>query len=134
MFISVADLDIPVLTESKCETRAAFMSVTPRRELAVSYIKDRKSPILFECELDDINRGCPLSFVSQYPAEEEILLPAMSYLEIIGKPYVTDIQKGSGAFMTVYPTRIHCNQKIQVLPLSRRYDLVAYLASLCVLI
>ncbi len=35
----------------------------------MSYIKG-KSPILFECELDDINRGCPLSFVSQFPGEQ----------------------------------------------------------------
>jgi len=91
----------------------AFMSTTTRREVAVSYIKG-KNPILFECELDDINRGCPLSFLSQYPGEEEILVPAMSYLELIGKPYVMETSAGSGAFVTVYPARIHCNQKSQV--------------------
>jgi hypothetical protein len=110
------------------------MTVTTRMEVAVSYIRGMKLPILFECELDDINRGCPLSFVSQYPGEEEIIVPAMSYLELIGKPYVMETSKGSGAFVKVYPARIHCNQKSQVLPLSRRHDLVAYSALLCVLI
>ena len=115
------------------ETRAAFMSTTTRREVAVSYIKG-KNPILFECELDDINRGCPLSFVSQYPGEEEILVPAMSYLELIGKPYVMETSAGSGAFVTVYPARIHCNQKSQVSPSSRRQDLVASSVLSCALI
>jgi hypothetical protein len=94
------------------------MSTTTRREVAVSYIKGKKLPILFECELDDINRGCPLSFLSQFPGEDEILVPAMSYLELIGKPYVMETSAGSGAFVTVYPARIHCNQKSQVSPSS----------------
>jgi len=110
------------------------MSTTTKREVAVSYIQGKALPVLFECELDDINRGCPLSFLSQYPGEEEILVPAMSYLELIGKPYVMETSKDSGAFVTVYPARIHCNQKSQVLRLSRRHDLVVYSALLRVLI
>ena len=102
------------------------MSTTTRRDVAVSYIKGKKLPILFECELDDINRGCPLSCLSQFPGEDEILVPATSYLELVGKPYVMETSKGSGAFVTVYPARIHCNQKSQVLPVSRRHDLVVY--------
>ena len=94
----------------------------------MSYIKGKKLPILFECELDNINRGCPLSFLSQFPGEDEILVPAMSYLELIGKPYLMEANEGSGAFVTVYPARIHCNQKSQVLHLSRRRDLVVCLA------
>ncbi len=100
----------------------------------MSYIQGKKLPILFECELDDINRGCPLSFVSQYPGEEEITLPAMSYLELIGNPYLREASEGSGAFVKVYPARIHCNQKSQVFPVSRRHDLVVYSTVLCVLI
>jgi hypothetical protein len=110
------------------------MSTTTKREVAVSYIQGKVLPVLFECELDDINRGCPLSFVSQYPGEEEILVPAMSYLELTGKPSVMETSQGSGAFVTVYPARIHCNQKSQVLRLSRRRDLVVYSALLRVLI
>ena len=92
------------------------MSTTTKREVAVSYIQGKVLPVLFECELDDINRGCPLSFVSQYPGEEEILMPAMSYMELIGKPYVMEASNGSRDFVTVYPARIHCNQKSQVSP------------------
>jgi hypothetical protein len=102
------------------------MSTTTKREVAVSYIQGKKLSILFECELDDINRGCPLSFVSQYPGEEEIIIPAMSYLELTGKSYTMETLKGSGCFVTVYPARIHCNNMSQVLPVSRRHDLVGY--------
>jgi hypothetical protein len=42
-------------------------------------------PVLFKIETGDIDRGCTLSWVSQYPGEDEILIPAMSYLEITGK-------------------------------------------------
>jgi hypothetical protein len=71
--------------------------------------------VLFECELGDIDRGCPLSFISQFPGEDEILIPAMSYLEITGDPYVMETSKGSGVFVTVYPARINCNQKSQTI-------------------
>ena len=84
--------------------------------MAVSYIGGKEMPVLFECELDDINRGCSLSVLSIYPVEDEILIPAMSYLEITGKPYVMETGKGSGLFVTVYPGRINCNLKSQVSP------------------
>lgn len=100
----------------------------------MNYINDKEMPILFECEVDDLNRGCPLSFVSQFPAEDEVLIPAMSYIEITGNPYVMEASKGSGTFVTVYPGRIHCNQKSQVSPSSRRQDLVVSSALLHVLI
>lgn len=40
---------------------------------------------LFEIELDQINRGASLKWLSQYPCEEEILIPPFSNLEVIGK-------------------------------------------------
>ena len=92
------------------------MSTTTLREVAVSYINEKDLPILFECEVDDLNRGCPLAFVSQFPAEDEVLIPAMSYIEMTGNPYVMETSKDSSAFVTVYPGRIHCNQKSQVSP------------------
>ncbi len=75
-------------------------------------------PVLFKIETGDIDRGCSLSWLSQYPLEDEILIPAMSYLEITGKPTVEETPKGSGFLVTVYPARINCNTKSQVSPLS----------------
>ena len=87
------------------------MSTTTKKELAVSYIGGKAFAVIFECELGDIDRGCSLSFISQFPGEDEVLIPAMSYLEITGKPYimVTD-----DIFVTVYPASIKCNQQSQV--------------------
>jgi len=41
-------------------------------------------PTVFEISLGAIDRGASLQFLSQYPDEEEILLPPRSYLEVIG--------------------------------------------------
>ena len=51
----------------------AFMSCSTNREVAVSYINTAKGlPILFEFEVGSIDRGAPLSFLSQYPSEVRI--------------------------------------------------------------
>ena len=41
-------------------------------------------PTVFEISLGAIDRGASVSFLSQYPGEEEILLPPRSYLEVVG--------------------------------------------------
>jgi hypothetical protein len=109
---------------------AAFTSTTTKKEVAISYIPtDKKKPVLFKIETGDIDRGCSLSWVSQYPLEDETLIPAMSYLEITGNP--TEEETPNGFRVTVYPARINCNTKSQVSPSSR---LVAYSSFLCVFI
>ena len=35
-----------------------------------------------------------MSFLSQYPGEDEVLMPPLSFLEIKGKPSVEDTVKG----------------------------------------
>ena len=51
----------------------AFMSCSTNREVAVSYIDTMKGlPILFEFDVGSIDRGAPLSFLSQYPSEVRI--------------------------------------------------------------
>lgn len=59
----------------------AFMSTTTSKEVAVSYIGGKAMPVLV-FDVGDIDGGCSLSYVSQYPGEDEILIPAMSYLEV----------------------------------------------------
>lgn len=41
-----------------------------------------------------------MSFLSQYPGEDEVLIPPLSYLEIVGEPFVITTLKGK---VTVYP-------------------------------
>ena len=69
-------------------------------------------PVLFQFEVGDIDRGASLSFLSQYPNESEILIPPLSYLEVTGEPFLEPTEKGD---VWVYPARINCNLKSQVL-------------------
>ena len=89
-----------------------FLSTTRRREVAASYIGDKGKPVLFMFEVGDIDRGASLSFLSQYPNEEEILIPPLSYLEVIGEPFFMETDKGD---VKVYRARINCNLKSQTL-------------------
>ena len=96
------------------------------QDVSVEYIDAEKGlPILFEFAVGGIDRGCPLSFVSQFPGEDEILIPPFSYLEVTGAPFSMDTKKG---VVTVYPARINCNLKartIDEIASSRRDELLA---------
>ena len=98
-------------------TEYGFMSTTTSKDVAVSYIGAKKLPILFKLELGAIDRGCPLSFLSQYPAEDEVLIPALSHLEIVSEPSVTVLESGNlqGVAITEYRARINCNLKSQTI-------------------
>lgn len=97
------------------------------QDVAVNYINTGKGlPILFECHVGAIDRGCPLSFMSQFPGEDEILIPAMSFIEVTGSPSTMDtLNKGP---VTVYPAHINCNLKaltIDQIEERRRDELLA---------
>ena len=104
----------------------AFMSTSTNKEVAVSYINTAKGlPILFEFEVGSIDRGAPLSFLSEFPSEDEVLVPPLSNLEVTGAPFTMDTAKGQ---VTVYPARINCNLKSQTMEEieeRRKADLVA---------
>ena len=101
-------------------------SSSPLNQEAVEYIDAEKGlPILFEFDVGAIDRGCPLSSLSQFPGEDEILIPPFSYLEVTGAPFSMDTKKG---VVTVYPARINCNLKartIDEIQSSRRDELLA---------
>ena len=46
-----------------------FLSTTTKMDVAVSYIGDKDTPVIFEIDLGDIDRGTPLSLLSEYPGE-----------------------------------------------------------------
>jgi hypothetical protein len=89
-----------------------FLSTTTNMEVAVSYLGGKAMPVLFEFDVSDIDRGASLSFLSQYPNEDEVLIPPLSYLEVIGEPFFLHTDKGD---VTVYPARINCNLKSQTI-------------------
>ena len=94
--------------------------------MAVSYIAEgRALPIMFEFAMGDIDRGASISFISQFPGEDEILIPPLSYLEVTGEPFIENTDKGN---ITVFPGRISCNlksQTIEEIETKRHRDLVA---------
>ena len=59
------------------------LPTSPGSKVALQYAGD-SLPIVFEISLGAIDRGASLKFLSQYPGEEEILLPPRSYLEVVG--------------------------------------------------
>ena len=63
----------------------AFMSTTLKREEAVKYATSGKAaPLIFEIQQGMIDRGADISFLSQYPSEEEILFNPLTGLEVSG--------------------------------------------------
>jgi hypothetical protein len=61
-----------------------LMSTTEDQEVAIHYAES-KMPTVFEIRVGAVDRGAPLKWVSQYPGEEEILLPPRSFLEVTGE-------------------------------------------------
>jgi hypothetical protein len=60
----------------------AFSSATPSKAVALSYAgTDRAS--VFEIEVGGIDRGADISEYSQYPNEEEHVIPPLSHFEIL---------------------------------------------------
>ena len=88
-----------------------FLSTTTNESVAVSFLGGKEMPVLFQFDVGDIDRGASLSFLSQYPNEDEVLIPPLSYLEVTGEPFFMNTDKGE---VTVYPARINCNLKSQV--------------------
>ena len=85
-----------------------FLSTSTSKEVAVAYLGDKEVPVLFQIEVGDIDRGAALSFLSQYPMEDEILFPPLSYMEVVGEPFHLETDKG---MVSCYPCRINCNLK-----------------------
>ena len=68
--------------EQKRFEEFVFSSATPSKAVASSYAgTDRAS--VFEIEVGEIDRGADISMYSQYPNEEEHVIPPLSHFEIV---------------------------------------------------
>mmetsp|Transcript_32511 Transcript_32511/g.75742 ORF Transcript_32511/g.75742 Transcript_32511/m.75742 type:complete len:1094 (-) Transcript_32511:948-4229(-) len=87
-----------------------LMSTTTKREVATHYSMSKEGMLatIIEVEVGQIDRGASLTFLSQYPGEEEVLLPPLSNLEVVGKPRMEHSGMGT---TVVIPCRINCNLK-----------------------
>jgi len=61
----------------------AFLSTTLQREVAADYA-GHGAAMIFELQMGMIDRGADLSWISQYPHEQEICFPPLSGLEVVG--------------------------------------------------
>lgn len=62
----------------------AFMSTTVDKEEAMKYARRAPGMILFEIQQGFVARGASIAWLSQYPKEEEILMPPLTALEVAG--------------------------------------------------
>lgn len=83
-----------------------FMSTSLDKEMAASYAGDGSLPIILEMDVGMIDRGAPISSISQYPREQEVLFPPMSNLEVFGQPRV---DMTAGRPMIVLQVRVSMN-------------------------
>lgn len=93
-----------------------MLSTSTDWEVSLNYSTsmDLSRATLFEIELGQINRGATLNWLSQYPSEDEILIPPLSNLEVVGEPRVESFQLKNAAVPTfvdvvVIPLRLSVN-------------------------
>ena len=66
-------------------TEFAFMSSTPNEEVAKHYALGSTNSMCFEIQQGMIARGADISWLSQYPHEEEVLWPPFTALEVVSE-------------------------------------------------
>ena len=86
-----------------------FMSTTPDRKVAIMYAgKTGQLRTVFEIDVGQIDRGASISWLSQYPHEDEFLMPPLSNLEVVSKP---KLEKTVDGDIVVVKLRININLK-----------------------
>ena len=113
VYRGLEDLGLPeeFLNEDRFGVRGGvefgLMSTSEDRRVAIQYAGTRM-PTVFEIRVGAVDRGAPIKFLSQYPCEEEILFPPMSYLEVTGE---TRMEAGPGGKTTrVVSLSVNANQ------------------------
>ena len=64
----------------------SFLSTTTGRDVAIQYLGDGALPMIFSIECGAVDKGACVSWLSQYPEEDEVLMPPRSFLEVVGPP------------------------------------------------
>lgn len=88
-----------------------FMSTTSNEDVAIMYSGRASSQLstIFEIDVGQIDRGASISWLSQYPEEEEFLVPPLSNLEVIESPRLKRLISGSE--ILVLKLRVNVNVK-----------------------
>lgn len=88
---------------------------------------------IFEINLGAIDRGASISFLSQYPGEEEILLPPRSYLEVQGGMSRTE-EGPNGRMIRIVSLKVNANATSSTIEqiVSRRRDIFLSAGDNCI--
>ena len=100
----------------------AFSSTTVDREQAMMYAQGANpgdASTIFEMQMGMVDRGADLTWLSQYPHEQEVLLPPLTGLEAIGSSV-------EGKLLSIH-SRLSLNLSAQTLEqvLSRRRKMLS---------
>jgi hypothetical protein len=83
-------------------TEMAVMSTTSDKEVALSYASS-EYPLVFKYTTVGLTRGVKIQFLSLYPNEVEYVYPPLTFLSVVGKPYVESTQYGDVTIVQVVP-------------------------------
>eukprot|EP01048_Picozoa_sp_COSAG05_P014530 COSAG05_NODE_1656_length_4329_cov_15.816548_4_plen_233_part_00 len=84
-------------------TEFACVSTSAARDVALAFANS-KLPLVFKFESTDFtSRGADVSFLSVYPAEQEVLYPPLTYLRSMGEPELQDVGSQQILVVTVQP-------------------------------
>ena len=84
----------------------ALLSTTTEPAVAMHYIDGRDLPTVFSIQVSAVSRGASLSHISQFPGEDEVLMPPGSFLEVVGRPRVVHLENGKSVLEI--PMQISC--------------------------
>ena len=89
-----------------------LLSLSESRATALRYgSTGGRRGTVFEVQVGRVDIGASISLLSQYPREQEFLMPPLSCLEVIGKPRID--HDSDGAEVVVLPLRVNVNLKAQ---------------------
>ena len=64
------------------------LSTTTKTAVAIHYINWRALPTVFSIQVRALSKGASLTHISQYPGEDEVLMPPGLLLEVMARPRV----------------------------------------------
>lgn len=88
---------------------AGFMSTTTERAVALEFAQRRtaggrvRPSMLFHIKMGMVDKGASVEFLSQFPHEKEILMPPLTGLEVVAKPWIEGTT-------VVIDLRLNCNR------------------------
>jgi len=99
-----------------------MLSTSQDMNVAIQYAGKGMLPTVFEISCGAVDRGASLNVLSQYPGEEEMLYPPLSYLELIKQPQIRVLE---GKAVRVLPLKINSNMTCSTIEeiLARRKQL-----------